>query len=221
VRLAVVGDADAAGLAGLDGSFDWGEAITAAPGAVPDADVAVELTTAGLRVTAGGTELATRTPWPAREELYDLPAPPGPRVLVAGPEAARAEVVTKLRGRSLPVAEADRLDAAGLAGASVVALLGEPDGDALPPEAPAVLAARRVLIAPRRPITFGLLAGTDHLAFDTGDDVVQYADTALTFPDSLDVFRVFGALTARQHRAPVAYGRIAVTAALRSAARRG
>lgn len=227
MRLAVAADARAAALAGLDGSFVWGEVLCAAPDAVSDADVTVELAAAGLRIHAGGAEPATRAPWPARDELFELAAALERRALVVGRGEAHADVVAKLEARGLPVAAAESLDAGDLAAATVVALVGgagSASGDgALPAEAPAVLASRRVLIAPRCPVTFGLLAGSDHLAFDTADDVVQYADTALTFPDSFDSFRALGAAVAAPHRASVVYGRIVadVRAARRSAAPRG
>ncbi|MDQ3936715.1 MAG: hypothetical protein M3340_19010, partial [Actinomycetota bacterium] len=90
---------------------------------------------------------------------------------------------------------------------------------AMPAEAPAVLAARRVLIAPRCATTFGLLPGTDHLAFSTHDDVVHYADAALSFPRSFEPFRVLGALAAERHRASVVHERLAaeLTSSPRSA----
>jgi hypothetical protein len=160
-------------------------------------------------VATAGDGLWSRAPWPARDELFDLPAPPAPRVLVAGRDAERrAAVLDKLGSRGLPCAGAELLDAAGLASASAVALL-DAAGGALPAEAPAVLAARRVLIAPRCEVGFGLLAGTDHLAFTTEDDVVQYADAVLSFPRSFEQVAVLGALAAERHRASVVYGRLA------------
>lgn len=71
----------------------------------------------------------------------------------------------------------------------------------MPADAPAVLAARRVLVAPRCATTFGLLPGTDHLAFSTHDDVVHYADAVLSFPGSFEPFRALGRIAAEPHRA--------------------
>jgi hypothetical protein len=210
VRLAIAADGRAAALAGLDGTFPWGEATTGSPPA--NADVTVELVRhpTGIRIVpAGGEPLPTRAPWPARDELFELQPPSEPRALVVGgDDEVRASVVARLEARGLAAGGAELLDAAALGGASVVALLGD-EGEALPAEAPAVLAARRVLIAPRRAVTFGLLPGTDHLAFGSDYEVVQYADAVLTFSESFDVFRTLGAVTAGHHRASVVYGRIA------------
>jgi hypothetical protein len=224
-RLAIAADPRAAALAGLDGTFEWGEAVTAAPDALPEHDVAVSLGEVGGDVTwlagpaadggggartigTGGDGLWSRAPWPARDDLFELPPPAGPRALVAGGDAAvRGAIAAKLEARGLAVTASEALTADDLAAASAVVLVGE-GGDAVPAEAPAVLAARRVLIAPRRPVGFGLLAGTDHLAFGTEDDAVQCADAVTSFPDSFEPFVVLGAIAAERHRASVVYGRL-------------
>lgn len=188
----------------------------------------------GFRVIAtGGDGLWGRAPWPAGDALFELPPPPEPFALVAGGDAERrAHVVEKLEARGLPVRGAELLTAGDLADATVVALLGAADAatpeapwaaTAMPAEAPAVLAARRVLIAPRSTATFGLLPGTDHLAFATGDDAVQYADAVLTYPASFAPLTVMGARTAEHHRASAVYARLAeeLRSAPRSAAPRG
>jgi len=169
-------------------------------------------------IATSGEGLWSRAPWPARDELFELPRAPAARVLVVCPDAERgADVAEKLEARGRPVTAAAALTAADLAAASIVALLGDagaatdraPWADrAMPAEAPAVLAARRILIAPRCEVTFGLLPGTDHLAFGTADDVVQYADAALTFPESFEPFPVLGALAAEHHRASRVYARL-------------
>ena len=171
-------------------------------------------------------------PWPAGDALFEMPPAPAPLGLVAGgDEERRAHVVEKLAARGLPARAAPVLTAEELAAASLVALLGDADAatpeapwaaTAMPAEAPAVLAARRVLIAPRCATTFGLLPGTDHLAFGTGDDVVQYADAVLTFPESFAPLATFGARTAERHRASRVYARLAdeLRSAPRSAAPR-
>jgi hypothetical protein len=154
-------------------------------------------------------------------------------VALVGPAGeARDHILAKLGERSIPATAADRLTEAGLRAASAVVLMGEADAplpeaplnaSAMPGEAPAVLAARRLLIAPRCETGFGLLAGSDHLAFSTGDDVVQYADAALTFPRSFEPLRVLGAVAAERHRASRVYARLAaeLRSAPRSAAPRG
>jgi hypothetical protein len=184
-------------------------------GRTPDGGV-----TGPARVIAtGGRGLWGRAPWPARDELFELPPPPAARALVvsADPER-RGQVLEKLAARGLPAAGATALSAADLAAASVVALLGDagaatPEAPAaaaaMPGEAPAVLAARRVLLAPRCQTTFGLLPGTDHLAFGTDDDVVQYADAVLTHPESFAPLQALGARTAERHRASLVYACLA------------
>jgi hypothetical protein len=72
-----------------------------------------------------------------------------------------------------------------------------------------VLAARRLLVAPRCEVTFGLLPGSDHLAFGTEDDVVSYIDAVLTFPHAFEPLTALGARTAERHRASVVYRRLA------------
>jgi hypothetical protein len=100
----------------------------------------------------------------------------------------------------------------------VVALLGDADDSsptapwaarAMPAEAPAVLASRRILVAPRCTLTFGLLPGNDHLAFGTEDDLASYVDAALTFPRSFDPLLVLGSIAAERHRASLVYARLA------------
>jgi len=174
---------------------------------------------AARTIATGGDGLWGRAPWPANDALFELPPAPGPLAVVAGGDAERrAHVVDKLEARGLPVRGAELLTREDLAAATVVALLGAADSatpeapwaaTAMPAEAPAVLAARRVLLAPRCAATFGLLAGTDHLAFATGDDVVQYADSVLTFPDAFEPFHVLGARAAETQRASRVYARLA------------
>jgi hypothetical protein len=195
------------------GSADEAADVLWLPGAAPAA-------AAGARVIAtSGDGLWSRAPWPARDDLFDLRPAATPLVLVAGGEdAIRERVAEKLAQRPLPARAEPELTAAGLAEATVVILLGpagaatdeEPlRAAALPAEAPAVLAARRVLIAPRAAVTFGLLPGTDHLAFSNEDDAVQYADAACSFPESFEAFRVLGAVAAEPHRASRVYERLA------------
>jgi hypothetical protein len=159
---------------------------------------------AGARVIAtAGDGLWSRAPWPARDELFQLPPPATPHALVVGDDGLRSEVLETLTSRGLPVTAVPLLTVDELARASVVALL---DGLGA---APAVLAARRILVAPRTATTFGLLPGTDHLAFGTGYDAVQYLDAVLSFPLSFEPFAVHGAVAAERHRASLVYVRLA------------
>jgi hypothetical protein len=241
MTLRVLGDDRALALAGLAGDAS-GNAPTVRLGETAEpADVvwlagpASAPAPPGARLVAtGGDGLWSCAPWPARDDLFELPPPPtGGALVVCADGERRAFVVERLQQRGRPVTGAAELRAEDLAGASVVALLGDAGAasdrapwaaSAMPAEAPAVLAARRALIAPRCATTFGLLPGIDHLAFGAGDDVVQYADTVLSFPRSFDPFRVLGAVAAERHRASRVYERLAAElgaerAGLRSARR--
>jgi hypothetical protein len=214
-RLAIVAEPDAAGLAGLDGVFEWGEAVTAAPGAVPDADVVLTLGEAGLLTTDGS--LWSRAAWPVRDELFDL-HPDGAGLLVVGNEDRDAGVLAKLADRGIAFRTAAEPSADDLIAAAVVAFPPAPGGEgryvpgalreAVPALAFAPLAARRALILPRARITFGLLPGVDHLAASTDDDVVQYADALLSHPDAFRLQIALGKIAAERQRASVVYGRL-------------
>jgi hypothetical protein len=241
VRLAIVADPAAAGVAGLDGSFHWGEATTVAPGApLREADLVVVLgsadaggrepdvrwldaappaaPTADRLVAPRGEGLWSRAPWPVRDELFDVgPPEPGAGLLVVTADEERdALLLEKLAGRDLPVRTAAALTADALTGAAIVAFPPEADGDAVPgarqEAAPVavfpVIAARRLLIAPRARATFGLLPGVDHLAASTDDDVVQYADALHAFPEAFAPQVALGRIAAERQRASTVYGRL-------------
>jgi hypothetical protein len=232
----VRGDERALGLAGCpDSGPDGAPAVhLGAPGAaVEDGDViwfagpAAEAPPGARVIATSGDGLWSRAPWPANDALFELPPADTPHALIVCPDDdRRGDVLEKLAARDLPVAGAPRLTAEDLASASAVALLGDADAatpeaplaaTAMPAEAPAVLAARRVLVAPRCAVTFGLLPGSDHLAFATEDDVVQYLHAVLSFPRSFEPFATLGAIAAARHRASTVYGRLAEE--LRSAPR--
>jgi len=233
-RLAIVAEPAAAGLAGLDGSFDWGEATTAGPGTPPpeaDLVVALGVAEAGARepdlrwlgtapppaaaasarvVAPSGDGLWSRAPWPVRDEVFELSEPdPGGGILVIGGDAG---LLDKLAGRGIRHRDAPELTPGDLAGAGVVAFPPRSEGeraDAVPAAAFAVLAARRFLIAPRAGVTFGLLPGVDHLAAGTEDEVVQYADALQTFPEAFGLQAALGRVAAERQRASTVYGRVA------------
>jgi hypothetical protein len=219
----VLGDARALALAGPPaGDPSRGPVIHLGPG---DADIvwlphpAPDGGGGAARLIAThGEGLWSRAPWPARDDLFDLPAAAAPAALVVGDEERRQIVLDKLAARGRPAFGAAELSAEDLRRASIVALLGDADdggpeqpwrAHALPGEAPAVLAARRLLIAPRCTTTFGLLPGADHLAFGAEDDIVAYADAALSFPASFASLVALSAQTAERHRASVVYARLA------------
>jgi hypothetical protein len=236
-RLAIVAEPDAAGLSGLDGSFDWGEAMTAAPGAVPDADLVVALgdadasedrvrwAEAGL-LGAGG-EVWSRAAWPVRDDLFEAPPPPagGGLLVVTRDEDRDAGLLAKLADRGIAYRTAAAPSADDVIAAAVVAFPPAPGGEgryapgaaqeAVPARAFAALAARRPLILPRARITFGLLPGVDHLAASTDDDLVQYADALLAYPDAFRIQVALGRVAAERQRASLLYGRLVAELAAR------
>ncbi|HKP90883.1 MAG TPA: hypothetical protein VJT75_13030 [Thermoleophilaceae bacterium] len=222
--LAIVAEPDAASLAGLDGGFEWGEAVTAAPGAVPDADVVLALGQDGILTEDGA--LLSRAAWPVRDDLFEAPAPAGRQLLVVTGDGDRhAGLLAKLADRGIPHGTVAAPSAADVLAAAVVAFPPSPGadgkyvpdshGDAVPARAFAALAARRPLILPRARTTFGLLPGVDHLAASTDDEIVQYAAALLGHPDAFRIQVALGAIAAERQRASVVYGRLAAELAAR------
>ncbi len=181
--LAIVVEPDDAPLHGLDGVFPWGEARTVAPGDdVAALDIVVELGDFSVR--------------PANDELAALR--PGAGILVAG---AGLEAVAKdLRDQRMDFRVAPRVTVADLEWAGVVVL------DSLA-AAFAVLAAGRLLVAPRARPSFGLLAGIDHLAYDDPREAAAYAAAAATFPQAFEPVRAMATLSVQW--ASAVYGRLA------------
>jgi hypothetical protein len=145
--LAIVAEPEPAGIAGLDGSFPWGSAVTGtdppaadvrvALGVAPPDDGAADLILAGDTpvpgavpvVATSGDGLWSRAPWPVRDELFDLPAPdPGAGVLVVTQYPDRdAPLLEKLAARGIPVASRAELTAEALATVATVAYPPSPD----------------------------------------------------------------------------------------------
>jgi hypothetical protein len=239
MRLAVVADSDAAALHGLEGEYEWGLARTFAAGAEADVRAWAPSTVFGVdveppegpwrqiglgsegvprRVSTALSGVWRRAPLPAADALTELRGRPGAGVLVAGgDEASRASAVAKLLPRRLDAWGAERLTRADLERASVVALLGA-YGEPMPPEAPAVLAAGRVLLAPQVEPAFGLQPWSDHLPYENEDDLVRTADAAQTYPAAFEPIVAMGVLAAEAHLASAVYHRLAVDAELEDAA---
>lgn len=191
-RLAVVAEPDVAALAGHDDE-EW------------------------VRTVAGRDEAGTDRPvvvaelpglWPAADELFELEWPDGDGVLVVGDGADG--LVADLAKRAVDARAAERLVRGELEAAAVVVLLG----DAMPPLAAAVLAAGRVLVAPRAQPNYALQPLIDHLAFSDTGEAVQWADSASKQPAAFDRVRVMGRLAAERHRASVVYRRLLLTYSL-------
>jgi hypothetical protein len=229
-RLAIVAAPVDRALHGLDGAFPWGEARSFGEDDVaelhawePETVMSVGVLappgpwrTIGWDVPAarrvGGEGAWRNAPKPAADALAGMS--PGTGVLVTGgPADRRRSVLETLRERGVEAHGARRLDVEVLARAAVVALVGEP-GAPLEGAALAVLAAGRVLVAPRAAPSFGLLAGSDHLAYESDEELVWCADVAATFPQAFDAVRAMAALAVEPHWASVVYARIALDAEL-------
>ena len=172
------------------------------------------------RVIAPGGEGAwRRSPLPVNDEVFaPHGAGDGRGVLVAGGSAERrTAMVDSLHGRRVEAAARERLERSDLSRVAVVVLLGDP-GAPLPGEAMAVLAARRVLVAPRADPAFGLFPGIDHLAYESDYEAAQYADPVATDPSAFEALRAMGAVAAHRHRASVVYGRLAIDLAVEAGA---
>jgi hypothetical protein len=156
-------------------------------------------------VAPAGDGVWRRMPWPAADELFDLPPASEPRaVLVIGDDGS---IATGLRGNGLKVATADRLSLDALRAAAVVVMIGA--HGALPAQAPAALAARRVLVADATETTFGLQSGIEFFQSQHAGEAIERATMACLHPDAVRPVRVMGARAARDHRASVIYPRLA------------
>jgi hypothetical protein len=239
-RLAIVAEPADSRIAGLRGTQAWGEAATlSADNAAglaafqPDVvlalgDAPLPLAPAGrlvrwwedapagtdygvLQLAPRGDGLWSRAPWPVNDDLFMLAPSDGPpeALLVGGTEERREDLLGKLTEREVRTRVRDELAVSYLTRAAAVILLGE-DDEALPARAMAVLAARRVLIAPRCRVTFGLQPGIEFLGCDYDDDAMEWARVVVAHPEAFDSLRAMGALAAERHRASTAYGRLAL-----------
>jgi hypothetical protein len=129
---------------------------------------------------------------PVPDSFFSLA--PGTGALVVG----WPEVADGLREAGLEIAVADDLSDDALAAVDVVAIA--PDGDAVPPAAMKILAARRVLVTGPVATTYGLFPGIDFMHTAAADAAVELTRTALTYPDAFVTVRVLGALAAERHR---------------------
>jgi hypothetical protein len=236
-RLAVVAESALAALHGAEGRFTWGEARTFEPGdglaawephtvialgAPPPAGpwrtiawVADDTPPdGGDRTVGAGADHWRRAPLPAADSLAALRSRRGAGVVVAGGnEAARAAALERLAARGVDGWGAASTRVEDVERAAVVALVGTP-GDPLAGAATAVLAAGRVLVAPRADPGFGLLPWSDYLPYDNEDELACAADAAQTFPEAFEVVTAMGILAAEAHLASAVYGRLAADAEL-------
>lgn len=231
----LVADPADAELCGIEGAFPFGTVVAAGgdPGergpdlvvAVGDAPLPDEAAGAprlrlldreptpeearGARVVApAGEGLWARQPWPAADGLFGMPESDEPRLTVTGADAGRREeLVAAAHARGLAVESCAALDRSALERSSVVAFADACAG-ALPARAMSVLAAGRVLLAPRAAPSFGLQAGLDHVGFREIDEGLNLAESALSYGRAFERIRAGGVLAAERHRASVVYGRM-------------
>jgi hypothetical protein len=231
-RVAVIAGTEVAALHGVSGRFSWGEGRTFTPGEcdglsawAPGAVIALRESpppgpwasiawgVAGDRHVGidGGWRLA---PLPASDALVALRARSGSVLVVTGGnEAARASAIEKLRSRRVEARAVPTLTIGELEDAAVVAVVGATDSP-LPDVAPAVLAAGRILVAPRAKPSFGFVPWSDHLPYENEDEMVCAADMAYTYLEAFGVIADMGSLAAEAHLASRVYGRLAIDAEL-------
>ena len=171
-------------------------------------------------IAPAGNDLWSRRPWPVADALFELPAAPeAPTGLVAGDHETLGD--TLLAGaaeRGLRLQTIDRLTVESLEAADCVVLLdGEPG--TISALAPAVLAARRILIVPKVATAFGLQAPLDHLQFDAPERALNLLESVLRQPAAFERLRTWGSLAAERHRASRVYGQLAIDVAAEEGAR--
>lgn len=215
--LAISGDPRALGLAGLDGSSGGAIVHLGVGEGVNNADVvwhegSVDAGRGARVIAQDGSGLWRRAPWPARDDLYELGAPADRSVLIVGADSERAEIREPLSD-TIEVREADVLKREHLENAAVV-LFSRPAGRPLPAPAFAVLATRRILVVREPSVSFGLLAGIDHLSARTAAGAAELAAAAALHWDAFAAVRAFGRIAAEPHRASTVYARIAHDLAL-------
>ena len=135
-------------------------------------------------------------PWPAADALFELDAEGG-TVLVVGDDPG---IASELAGRPLEILSAPRLDLARLESAGVVVIAQE-RGAPLPAEAPAVLAAGRVLVTTPCDPLYGLRPGIDHLSGDGPEEIADLATSATLHWEAFGSMRTYARIAAERHRA--------------------
>lgn len=163
----------------------------------------------GPRVIAqDGKGLWRRAPWPVHDTLFELAAPEKRTVALVGDPADRDEVARELDLADERVVACDTLTRERLEWSAVV-LFAQPPGKPLPAPAFAVLASRRILVVREPSVSFGLLAGIDHLASRTAAGAAELATAVSLHWDEFRSVRVFGRVAAEAHRATTVYARLA------------
>jgi hypothetical protein len=105
-----------------------------------------------------------------------------------------------LEDRGIDAVGAEALDPDALAAASVVVLASD-YGAPLPDAAWEVLAAGRLLVAPRADPAYGLEPGVDHLNGRSDRELADAAALAATFPAAVEPIVAMGRLMAQRRAA--------------------
>jgi len=156
-------------------------------------------------VAPAGEGVWRRMPWPVADDLFGLPPTQDSlAVLVIGDDGS---IAAGLRGNDLNVTTADELTFNALQAAAVVVMIG--GHGALPAQAPAALAAGRVLVADATQTTFGLQSGIEFFQSQHAGEAIERATMACLHPDAVRPVRVMAARAARDHRASAVYPRLA------------
>lgn len=232
-RVLVRAEPDDADLVCAPGEFDWGHVVAGAGIQERDArrfDLVAGFGAASegaqvrwlerADVTAGpdgsrtiapvGDGLWSRALWPASDRLFEMAPAAVPHALVVGSSSfLRDLLIERALDRRLAFDAVERLSAEALARASCVVLLEALGSGALPARTAAVLAARRVLLAPRAEVCFGLQPNLDHLQLDEPDQAVNLVESVLTRPQAFERLLHWGSVAARRHRASEVFGRLA------------
>jgi hypothetical protein len=119
-------------------------------------------------------------------------------VLVVGERSEALLALLEARGIEAVAVDAPLGDA--LATAAVVVLAGN-QGEPLSPLAWEVLAAGRLLVAPRADPAYGLQPGVDHLAGGSDRELADMAALASTFPAAVEPVVAMGRLVAQRRSA--------------------
>ena len=203
-RLVLLADEDAAGLACAGSGFPVveearadGVSVSFSPDRPADVMWLSRAATDGGRVIApSGEGLWRRAPWPAADDLFKW-QPDGNGILVVGDDEV---LLGRLRDEGADVVAADTLGPGDLGAAGVVVFPGAA-GEPLPAEAPAVLAAGRILVTTPRSPDFGLRPGIDHCVGPSSGDLADLALSATGHPRAFESMRAYGRVAAERHRA--------------------
>jgi hypothetical protein len=147
--------------------------------------------------------------WPAADELFDLPAAPDGTALVIGDHShpALEETLDELGRRGHTPLHAPRLSLDGLREAAVIAFPAV--REAPPAEAPAVLAAGRVLVTGPWVDGLGLQPAIDHIRAASPSEAAVSVQAALEDPAAFAWMRSWARVTAAPLRATRLFGRLA------------